>query len=129
MKYKKRREQQRSWYKNEEAVKRVKKEAHITDLYSEINANMKTSDLLDLEKYINFMMSCETCSFSMINLSYCRVKMQLLEKHENRFNDVYKIEILDKYITSCYVVETIKFKKLYTLIHHVIDTLESNKSY
>lgn len=128
MKYKKRREQQRSWYKNEEAVKRVKKEAHIKDLYSEINSNMRTEDLLDFEKYMMFMLSCNNCNYSMINLSYCRIKFQLIERHKNRFNNIYKIEIIDKYIATSYILQTIRFKDLYDMIHKVIKTLETNTS-
>ena len=128
MKYKKRREQQRSWYKNEEAVKRVKKEAHIKDLYSEINSNMRTEDLLDFEKYMMFMLSCNNCSYAMINLSYCRIKFQLIERHKNRFNNIYKIEIIDKYIATSYILQTIRFKDLYDMIHKVIKTLETNTS-
>src|SRR5574344_694925 len=126
MKYKKRQEKQRSWYRNKEELNRVKKEARIKDLYSEINSNMKASDLIDFEKYMMFMLSCDKCSYSMINLSYCTIRFQLVESHKNKFNNVYKIEIIDRYISSGYILQTIKFKKLYHMVHKIVQTMESD---
>lgn len=126
MKNKKRRDQQRSWYKNEEVVKRVKKEAYIKDLYSEINSNMRTEDLFNFKQYMLFMLSCNNCTYSMINLSYCRIRFQLIENHKNKFNNVYKIEILDKYISTGYVLETVKFKDVFGMVNNVLKNIESN---
>src|SRR5574344_731856 len=120
MKYKKRQEKQRSWYRNKEELNRIK------DLYSEINSNMKASDLIDFEKYMMFMLSCDKCSYSMINLSYCTIRFQLVESHKNKFNNVYKIEIIDRYISSGYILQTIKFKKLYHMVHKIVQTMESD---
>ena len=53
-----------SWYTREGAVERVKQEAKIRDLETEIKYNMKSSDLMDFEKFLNFMITSTNCSCS-----------------------------------------------------------------
>lgn len=118
-----------SWYTREGAVERVKQEAKIRDLETEIKYNMKSSDLMDFEKFLNFMIASTNCSCSVINLSYCKIKIKLHQKAKHNFDSVYQVEILDKYINSAYVNETVSLKHLFCLIHDTLSNIESNSNF
>ena len=116
----------RHWYSNEEAVKRVKANPRIKDIYTEIHYNMKGTDIIDFEKFLYFMLSCNNYSCSIINLSFSRIKIKLITKKNNNFNSIYRIEIIDKYIAPAYVVCTLPMKDLFKILHDVVETMESN---
>ena len=113
-----------SWYNSEGAVEKVMKDPKITDLATEIKYNMKTSDIIDFEKFLSFMITCSNCSFSVINLSYCKIKIKLMEKKNNNLSSVYRLEILDRYITPAYVVCNVRLHHVLHLLHDMIDVIE-----